>query len=66
MPGPHVERMETEFQELETKRIALGNFLSTNTFSGLGKRDRDLLHVQYDAMSTYSRILLMRLEIARE
>jgi hypothetical protein len=51
-----------EAHELTNKIAALNNFMITNEFSMLNRKDKDLLYKQQRAMSCYLQILDKRLD----
>jgi hypothetical protein len=55
------QRVVEEQKELETRLIALSAFIGTDNFLKLDAEDRDLLHLQHDAMDTLNDILVRRI-----
>ena len=56
------ERLEQEEAELSGRISKLGSFLRKETDVKVSKIEEDLLFIQYEAMLTYQRILLTRIE----
>lgn len=63
---PHVERMKQEYGELNAKITSLVAFTSGATFQALSAEDRTLMVAQLGAMQSYSAILSMRLNRAKQ
>lgn len=60
----HVERMQTEFQELDEKTEKLKTFIKSNPlFKELEQAEQILLQLQLQAMCTYWAVLKQRLEL---
>lgn len=57
------DRLGKEEIELNDKILKLGNFIKTDNFISLEEIQRDLLLIQYDAMSTYSSCLHTRIKL---
>ena len=55
------ERVIDEKNDLEDRLVKLKNFLSSDMFHKLNDREKDLLSLQYDAMSIYNNILEKRI-----
>lgn len=63
---PYQERVMKEANELNDKINKLRIFIGSDTFILLTKKERDLLHHQYNIMNTYSDILSDRIELFSE
>jgi hypothetical protein len=58
---PHEQRVIQERQDLETKIVALDQFIGSELFNSLPYTDQTLLHGQYEYMRAYSFILSERI-----
>ena len=56
------ERLKTEAQELAEKINKLNDFMRTQTFVDLDRKNKDLLYAQSRLMNEYLQILGQRLE----
>lgn len=56
------ERVQLEYQELAEKRLALSKLLNGAQPKFMGDLQWSLLQVQKEAMDSYSKILVVRLE----
>lgn len=60
-----VDRMITEYTELETKTTKLNEFIHNKKYLELNEENRALLNAQYNAMMAYQFILKRRIKINR-
>ena len=58
-----VDRMITEYTELETKTTKLNEFIHNKKYLELDDENRALLNAQYNAMMAYQFILKRRIKI---
>ena len=58
-----VDRMITEYTELETKTTKLNEFIYNKKYLELNEENRALLNAQYNAMMEYQFILKRRIKI---
>jgi len=58
-----VDRMITEYTELETKTTKLNEFIHNKKYLELNEENRALLNAQYNAMMAYQLILKRRIKI---
>jgi hypothetical protein len=58
-----VDRMITEYTELETKTTKLNEFIYNKKYLELNEENRALLNAQYNAMMAYQFILKRRIKI---
>lgn len=58
-----VDRMITEYTELETKTTKLNEFIHNKKYLELNEENRALLNAQYNAMMAYQFILKRRIKI---
>lgn len=58
-----VDRMITEYTELETKTTKLNEFIHNKKYLELNEENRVLLNAQYNCMLTYATILKRRIKI---
>lgn len=58
-----VDRMITEYTELETKTTKLNGFIHNKKYLELNEENRALLNAQYNAMMAYQFILKRRIKI---
>lgn len=58
-----VDRMITEYTELETKTTKLNEFIHNKKCLELNEENRALLNAQYNAMMAYQFILKRRIKI---
>lgn len=58
-----VDRMITEYTELETKTTKLNEFIHNKKYLELNEENRALLNAQYNCMLTYATILKHRIKI---
>ena len=58
-----VDRMITEYTELETKTTKLTEFIHNKKYLELNEENRALLNAQYNAMMAYQFILKRRIKI---
>lgn len=63
-PSPRILRMEEELGQLKERLQKIHDFTKTEAWNGVNKINQELLGAQYSAMSTYARILNIRLKIA--
>lgn len=56
-----LDRMEKEFEELETRLLAGESFITNDNFARLDIVDQRLLFAQLSAMEAYSEILYSRI-----
>jgi len=63
MDNSFYERLLTEAQELATKTNALNDFMRTQTFVDLDRKNKDLLYKQSRLMNEYLQVLGQRLEL---
>jgi hypothetical protein len=66
MESSFYDRLLIEAQELATKTNALNDFMRTQAFVDLDRRNKDLLYKQSRLMNEYLQILGQRLEILGE
>lgn len=57
-----VDRMITEYTELETKTTKLNEFIHNKKYLELNEENRALLNAQYNAMMAYQFILKRRIK----
>jgi len=57
-----VSRVRYELDELSTKRVKLGTFLSTDEFDSISAPKQRLLRVQFGIMGSYAEVLRARLD----
>ena len=57
MDNSFYERLLTEAQELATKTNALNDFMRTQTFVDLDRKNKDLLYKQSRLMNEYLQVL---------
>lgn len=58
-----IDRMITEYTELETKTTKLNEFIHNKKYLELNEENRALLNAQYNAMMAYQFILKRRIKI---
>ena len=58
-----IDRMITEKQELDVKKIKLFNFMTTVEYQNLSADEKFLLGIQYNAMCIYSSALFRRIKL---
>ena len=61
MVAEFINRMVTEKQELDEKKMKLFNFMTTTEYQSLTADEKFLLGVQYNAMCIYSIVLFKRI-----
>lgn len=61
----YIERMNTEFDELNEKITKLNSFMLTHTFDELTVAEKYLLTAQRTHMLEYSDVLLARISLAK-
>lgn len=59
-----LDRLYIELSDLQDKQGKLQKFFDTETFKGLSVQNRTLLEAQFDAMLSYSSILIERIRVA--
>jgi len=63
MENSFYDRLLIEAQELAVKTNALNDFMRTQTFVNLDRKNKDLLYKQSRLMNEYLQVLGQRLEI---
>jgi hypothetical protein len=58
---PYQQRVVTEKQELDDKRVKLSHFINSDAFTKVHPVERELLFAQAESMSQYSAILEARI-----
>lgn len=58
----HITRMQDELSEVSKRISALTQFITSTNIEKLNRTQVHLLNIQLDAMSSYARVLTIRIE----